>query len=181
MKRRAALLALTIAVAALVSPGAALAARQSSQSPDVTVVLDRQSATAGPGERLEFTSTIHNAGQDERSGLVAHLSIFSTDPGVYVDPEDWSPKRTQYVDELPAGESTDLRWKVLAVTSGPLLLEVSVTDPATSRVVSSTAFRMQVGGQRKLVSSSVLPVVAWAPGTILVLLLATGIRRRRHT
>ena len=179
MRRVAALAAVLLAGAAVLVPGPASADRPA-QSGGVTIALSRQRIAAAPGEHLEFSSTVTNTVGAARSGLVAHLSILSSDPGVYVDPEDWSPKRTQYLSTLGAGDSTRLTWRVQAVTSGPLLLYVSVTDPRTASVTTSSALEMQVGGQRRLVAAEVLPLVVWAPATVLVLLVATGLRKRRH-
>lgn len=178
MRRVAALAVVLLAGVTVLAPGPASAGP--AQSGGVTVALSRQQIAAAPGEHLELTSTVTNTGGAARSGLVAHLSILSSDPGVYVDPEDWSPKRTQYLSTLGAGDSARLTWTVQAVTSGPLLLYVSITDPRTASVTTSGALEMQVGGQRRLVAAKVLPLVVWAPGTVLVLLVATGLRKRRH-
>lgn len=179
MRRLAAAAAVLAAVTVALVP---VPASANGTPPDagVRITLSRQRVLAGPGEHLEFRSTVTSTGDEARSGLVAHLSILSSDPGVYVDPEDWSPQRTQYLPTLGAGDATRLSWKVQAVTSGPLLLYVSVTDPRTGAVTTSSALEMQVGGQRRLVATSVLPLVVSAPGTLLVLLAATWLRKRRH-
>lgn len=41
-----------------------------------------------------------------------------------------------------------MRWDVQAVTSGPLILFVSVTGPAADTVASSGPLNLTVGGQR---------------------------------
>jgi hypothetical protein len=112
----------------------------------VTVALDRSSGTAGPGEKLAFVSTITNTGDTEVRDLTAHLNILTTDADVYVDPEDWSPRRTQYVDVLAAGDTVELDWDVQAVTSGPLVLYVSVSDGTSDQVETSGPFRLTVQG-----------------------------------
>jgi hypothetical protein len=152
----------------------------SEAGPTVTVALDTDRADVGPGERLSFVSTVANVGEQEVTGLVAHLNILTTDPDVYVDPEDWSPRRTQYVDALAPGDTAEVSWDVQAVTSGPLVLFVSVTSLTGDRVVSSGPLRMKVHGQRVVDSTRVLPMVAWTPGLVLLLLGATLVRRRRH-
>jgi hypothetical protein len=180
-------LALLVGVALLAPVASAAAALPPSSSvlaaeagPAVTVELDTDRADAGPGERLSFVSTVRNTGDHEVTGLVAHLNILTTDPDVYVDPEDWSPRRTQYLDVLAPGDTADLSWNVQAVTSGPLILFVSVTSLDGDQVVSSGPLRMTVHGQRVVDSTRVLPLVMWTPAAVLVLLGATLVRRRRH-
>jgi hypothetical protein len=146
----------------------------------IVVELDQSELDAGPGEKLSFESTIRNTGDAPLEGYVAHLNILTTDESVYVDPEDWSPRRTQYLDDLAAGDSATLTWTVQAVTSGPLILFVSVTSPTTDAVTSSGPLQLTVGGQRVVNAGRVLPVVLWTPGAVLLLLGGTFLRRRRH-
>lgn len=166
--------------AAAAAPASSSIVRTAEAGPAVTVGLDTDRVDAGPGERLSFVSSVRNTGDQEVTGLVAHLNILSTDPDVYVDPEDWSPRRTQYLDVLAPGGTADVSWNVRAVTSGPLVLFVSVTSLGGDRVVSSGPLRMTVHGQRVVDSTRVLPLVMWMPAGVLILLGATLVRRRRH-
>jgi hypothetical protein len=65
------------------------------------------------------------------------------------------------------------------VTSGPILLFVSVTSPTARTVTSSGPLNMTVGGQRVVNAGGVLPLVLWMPAGVLALLGATSVRRRR--
>ncbi|MBY9075247.1 hypothetical protein K1X13_10500 [Nocardioides sp. WL0053] len=177
---RLGLLAATLAALLPLGFAGGAAAQSEPAAPAVEVRLDQDAATAGPGERISFESTVTNASELARTGLVAHLSILTTDPDVYVDPEDWSAQRTQYVDELAPGASTTLTWDVQAVTSGPLVLFVSVTGEAAGPVASSGPLDLTVGGQREVDSGQVLGLVLWTPAGVLALLGATLVRRRRH-
>jgi uncharacterized membrane protein len=168
---------LVVAPLALLSGSATAAAAQAPS--DITVVLDKHTLDAGPGEKITFRSTVRNTGDQPETDLVAHLNILTTDPDVYVDPEDWSPTRTQYLDLAP-GDSKSLTWDVQAVTSGPLILYVSVTSPSSDRVSSSGPLNLTVGGQRVVDSGTVLPLVLWMPSGVLALAGATLVRRRRH-
>ncbi len=152
----------------------------SSTSSLIMVEVDETAFDAGPGEKISFTSTVTNTGEESLSGLIAHLNILTSDPGVYVDPEDWSAKRTQYLDDLSSGDSQRLTWTVQAVTSGPLILYVAVSDTGKNRVYASEPIEMTVGGQRVVNSGGVLPLVLWMPAGVLGLLGATLLRRRRH-
>ena len=147
---------------------------------DIVVQLDENELDVGPGEKLTFVSTVRNEGGTTLDGYVAHLNILTTDEDVYVDPEDWSPERAQYLDPLAAGDATELAWSVQAVTSGPLILFVSVTSPDSTSVVSSGPLNLDVHGQRVVDSAGVTPLVLWTPASVLLLLAAVFTRRRRH-
>jgi hypothetical protein len=146
----------------------------------VVVELDQHDLAASPGQKITFASAVSNTGDRPLDGYVAHLNILSTDKSVYVDPEDWSPRRTQYLDELAPGGSTTLSWDVRAVTSGPLLLFVSVTSPTARTVTSSGPLNMTVSGQRVVRAGGIVPLVLWIPLGVLALLGATYVRRWRH-
>lgn len=176
---------LSMAVLVCVLPLALLSVSTTSagaaaSSGDVDIELSRTKVQAGPGQQLFFESRIRNRGNGPLRGYVAHLNILSTDEGVYVDPEDWSPRRTQYLEELGPGESTTLTWNVRAVTSGPLILYVSVTSPTSRTVTSSGPLNLTVRGQRVVNSAGVVPLVVLMPGAVLALLGASLLRRRRH-
>jgi len=177
--RLAAALTVLVPVTLAALPAAA-AADTSGDSLPVTVTVDRRAVEAGPGQRITVRSRIENTGRETLRDLVAHLSVLSTDPGVFVDPEDWSPERTQYVDELGPGESRTLTWSVQAVTSGPIQLLVSVTQPGGAAVVSGGPVDLAVGGRRVVNAGGVLPLVLWVPAGVLAMFGTTVLRRRRH-
>jgi hypothetical protein len=171
----------TLAVGLLAVPSAAAVERRverpAADSP-LSVVLDETALEVGPGQRIEFTSTVRNTGEQPVTDLVAHVAILTSDADVYVDPEDWSPRRTQYVDRLAGGEETTLSWNVQAVTAGPIILYVDVTDPASDTVAVSGPLYMTVTGRREVNSEDAFPLVAGVPAAVLLLLGLTGVRRR---
>jgi hypothetical protein len=180
MSRRLAPLLVVLVVGSLSVPSAAAegrAERPASESP-LSVVLDETELEVGPGQKVSFSSTVRNTGEQPVGDLVAHVAILTSDPGVYVDPEDWSPRRTQYVDRLDAGDETTLSWDVQAVTAGPLILYVAVTDPETDTVAVSGPLYMAVTGRREVNSEDAFPLVAGVPAAVLLLLGLTGVRRR---
>lgn len=167
------------AVLLVLGPGPGGPAALAGTAPaELTVELDRSAVTAGPGQVVRVESTVRNTGSRTTSGLVAHLNVLTTDPGVYVDPEDWSPRRTQYLDTLPAGTGARLDWTVQAVTSGPIVVYVAVTDLAGDRVTVSGPLRMTVTGQRVVDAAGVAPLALWVPAGVLALLGAVLARRR---
>jgi hypothetical protein len=171
-------LALLLPVSLAATPRAAIAA-DSAETLPATVTLDRRAVDAGPGQKVRFQSRIENTGVEPLTDVVAHLSVLSTDPDVFVDPEDWARERTQYIDDLGPGDSTSLTWSVQAVTSGPIQLIVSVTAPGRA-AVSAGPVDLTVAGQRVVNAGGVLPLVLWIPLGVLALLGATLLRRLRH-
>jgi len=80
----------------------------SAASAAVSVHLDRTTISTRIGQRFAFSSTLRNESDQPLPGVIAHLNVLSLDPGVYVDPEDWSSRRTSYLGSLPAHASTRL-------------------------------------------------------------------------
>ena len=145
----------------------------------VSVELDETELTVGPGEQFSFESTLRNSG-DSQSGLIANLNIVGADRDIYVDPEDWSTERTQFLDDLPAGESTQLRWTVRAIDAGELMLYVAVSSTDADSVAVSGPLHVTVTGQRVVNPQNVVPLVMATPVALLALLGLTLVRRRRH-
>jgi hypothetical protein len=148
----------------------------------VTVTIDPPAVDTRLGQEFAFTSTVRNDGDRPLPGLIAHLNILSTDPDVYVDPEDWSEERTQFLAPLAPGGAVDLTWRVQAVNSGDLVVYVAVTPSDRSdSVVASNSLRLTVTEQRTIDSSGVLPVALGVPVVVLGLMGAAARRRRRLT
>jgi hypothetical protein len=168
-------------------PAAALAAAPAAAwtaagSAPVSVELDEAQPAERSvriGERFRFTSTLHNTSGRPLTGLVAHLNVLGLNPDIYVDPEDWSTQRTQYLDPLPGNGSTRLTWDVQAVSTGRLALYVTVTPTeGADEVIASGPLRVTVAQQRMLNAGGVLPLAVGMPVTIL-LLMGVAIRRQR--
>ena len=75
-----------------------------------------------------FHSTITNHGSAPARGLIAHLNVLSLRNGVYVDPEDWSPERTQAVPALDPGESAEQSWTVEAILDGNYMVYMTAIE-----------------------------------------------------
>ncbi|HKE99785.1 MAG TPA: hypothetical protein VKG45_12730 [Actinomycetes bacterium] len=152
-------------------------------APDSTaasVQLDRRTVSTRIGQRFSFTSTVRNTSDQAKSGLVAHLNVLGLDPDVYVDPEDWSSRRTLYLDPLPAHASTRLAWTVQAVNSGRLAIYVTVSaQHGTDAVAVSNLLRLAVAQQQTLDAGGILPLALAVPTTLLLLTGFAARRRRR--
>ena len=176
-----ALLAALVSVVALAAPAAAAPVFASSRAPHaVSVSISRSTAHVQVGQRLAFTTLVRNFGSRPLTGLVAHLNVVSLRPDVYVDPEDWSAQRTQYLSPVAPHTATTLQWTVQAVNEGDLVLYVAVTTKrGTDRVVSSHALRVLATARRVLNPAGVLPVVLGVPAALAVLMVVGQARRRR--
>jgi uncharacterized repeat protein (TIGR01451 family) len=158
----------------------ALAGVPASVAHAVTVTLDSAPVTTAIGQKFTFATTVSNAGPTPASDLVAHLNVLSDDPGTYVDPEDWSSHRTQYLAMIGAGGKLRLTWTVQAVNSGKLTVFVSVLPRhGPGEIATSAPLRFTVTQRKTLNSGGVLPLVLGIPAVIG--LAGLGIRRRRPT
>lgn len=130
------------------------------------------------GQTISFTTTVTDDGRGADGPLIAHLNILSLRPGVYVDPEDWSEERTQYLTPLPPGGSTTLTWTIKAVNSGSLSAYVATVRPGTAQPpTTSPAVTISVASRRPLNSGGILPLAIGIP---LVLALGAGAARLRR-
>jgi hypothetical protein len=131
------------------------------------------------GAPLSFTTTVRNPDDRPLTGLVAHLNILSMDPGVYVDPEDWSTRRTQYLAPVPGHGAVRLGWSVHAVNDGRFVLYVALATAGGDSVVAGPALHAVVRAQQRIDVAGFLPVAIGVPVAVLVLLVAARYRRRR--
>jgi uncharacterized membrane protein len=102
------------------------------------------------------------------------------DPGVYVDPEDWSSHRTRYLPTVPAQGSVRVSWTVKAVNSGSFAVYVAVLPRHGADTIEvSEPLRVDVGRRRTLNSGGVLPLAFGVPGFLALVALGARTRRRR--
>lgn len=169
--------ATTSAAAPAVAGGPASAAAGGADR-TLTVGFDRGALGTRLGSKFGLTSVVRNDSDAPLAGVVAHLNVLSADPGVYVDPEDWSTSRTRYLDPVPAHGSVTLDWPMQAVNSGHFLVYVALARPSgPAAVTSSEALRLDVVEQQTLDAGGALPLAVAGP--VLVGLVMLGVARRR--
>jgi hypothetical protein len=145
----------------------------------MTVRLDRMHVFTSIGKKFTFTTTVRNDGDQTLSGLVAHLNVLSSDPGVYVDPEDWSSHRTRYLAPIPAHSATKISWAVTAVNGGSITIFVAILPRhGSGSIAVSEPLRVQIAKHRTLNSGGVLPLALGLPALLGLSLLGTRVRRR---
>lgn len=151
----------------------------------VEITVDIDYVTVKTGDPIFFDTVVVNPLGEPSPPLIVAMNIINLDQEAdVVDPEDWSPERTQYVDQLAPDAAATLSWRVNAILDGDYIVYMVVMpEPAgrdaTSQAVASTGIHLTVMPFTRLNPRGILPLVLGAP---LVLALGTivtlGIRRR---
>jgi hypothetical protein len=93
--------------------------------------------------------------------------------GDVVDPEDWSPERTQYLESVAPGESVTLSWEINAVLDGNYMVYiVAVPEPenadTSTQTVASRGLHLSVKKFTTLNPSGVLPYAIGVPMVVVL-------------
>lgn len=148
------------------------------------ISVDLEYKTVSAGDEVEFTTVVTNAGAAASPPMNVAMNIVKTGKGEPVDPEDWSPERTQQVASLAPGETSELTWTVEAILEGDYMVYMTVlpqpTGPnATSQPVSSSGIHLTVKSFAKSNPGGVLPVAIGTPVALMAIALVPIVRRRR--
>jgi hypothetical protein len=169
---------------AMAAAGAALFAGQASVATAATdplaVSVDRTLVSTKLGKKIVFHARIANHGAHTATGLIAHLNVLSLRNGTYVDPEDWSSHRTQYLRPIPAGSAVTTTWRVEAVNDGSFGVYVAVL-PASGVArppTTSPTVHLLVAQKKTLNSGGIVPLALGIPGLLGGLALGVRFRRR---
>ncbi len=150
----------------------------------ILIDMDLDYRTVKAGDAVLYTSVLTNTGGEGSPPLCVAMNIVNLNAaGDIVDPEDWSPQRTQYLESLAAGASQTLSWRVNAILDGDYLIYmVVIPEPsgtnATSQVVASSGIHLTVTKFTKLNPSGVLPYAIGGP-VLLTIAIVYLYRRRR--
>ncbi|GAB2760679.1 hypothetical protein GCM10027039_21200 [Terrabacter koreensis] len=172
----------TLALVAGPAPRAAAAPGAGGQGLQISV--DLQYKTVNAGDEIEFDTVVTNAGSTDTAPLNVAMNIVKTGKGDPVDPEDWSPERTQQVDALAPGESSDQTWTVEAILEGDYLVYLTVLPQpsgpnATSQPVSSPGIHLTVKPFATTNPGGVLSVAIGTPVALMLITAVPMLRRRR--
>jgi hypothetical protein len=163
---------------------AVLAAPAAADVADVAVTTDRAGVETQLGRDFHFRTTVTNDGATGTEPLVAHLNILSLTSSVYVDPEDWSTQRTQYLGSIPAGGERTITWNIKAVNDGDFAAYATIlsqNDPAGTAPATGDAVRVAVAKRTTLNSGGIVPLALGIPGALAALAVAARLSRRRVT
>jgi hypothetical protein len=143
----------------------------------VKVVVEPAQVKTLLGDRFMITTEITNTSATPSGEILAHLNVASIEGSVYVDPEDWSPGRSQQLSLQP-GASRKLTWEIQAVNAGHFAAYVVVV-PFGSKVAGNEALmisplvNVDVASRSTLTAGGALPVVVMVP--LLLGLAAAGL------
>jgi hypothetical protein len=153
----------------------------------IQVVPDPPVVSTVLGGRFTITTEIKNTGAAPTGEILAHLNVANIEGSVYVDPEDWSPNRSQQLSLKPA-ESRKLTWELQAVNPGQFAAYVAVVPfgesvKGSEHLMISPLVKVDVVPRTTLTAGGALPVVIAVP---LLIGLAAGaaffrVRRRKAT
>jgi hypothetical protein len=174
------IMAMCAAVVALVAVPAVPARAQPADG--LSVMLAQRQASVAVGARVTVTARIDNRATGPSAGLVAHLSVVTLDPAVYVDLEDWTTSPTRPLAPLPPRGSTTATWEIQAVNAGRFSVYVAVLPNGAAAgpgQALSEPELVAVAGRRAVNAGGVLPVAVAAPVLLGLVALGALVRRRR--
>lgn len=173
-----------IAGLALSLGATAAAALQGPPSAPVQITIDVGAKVVKAGDAVLFNTSLTNSGAENSPSLTVAMNIINLDAkGDVVDPEDWSPQRTQYLENFAPGQSATLSWRVNAILAGDYMVYMVVIpkpagQDATSQPVTSSGIHLTVTPFTKLNPGGVLPFAIGVP--ILLLLGIVFLYRHRN-
>jgi uncharacterized repeat protein (TIGR01451 family) len=149
--------------------------------PTIDIEIDMDAAALKTGDEIEFTTTVTNTADTPSPELVVAMNIINLGKSDPVDPEDWSPERTQAVDPLGPGESAEQTWSVEAILDGNYMVYMTaIVKPGsaaeTSLPVTSPGIHMTVAAYQSTNPAGVLPVAIGMP----LLLIGVALLLRRY-
>ena len=150
----------------------------------LSLTIDAETKDVSAGTSIEYKTVLTNNSTETSASLIVAMNIVNlSKTGDVVDPEDWSPQRTQYVDPIPAGQSTTLAWRINAILDGNFMVYmVAIPSPggptATSHPVASPGIHLMVSKYTRLNPGGVLPYAIGGP--VVLGLVIFAVYRRRH-
>jgi len=145
-------------------------------APSLEISIDMEYAAVKTGDSIEFNTEVTNSGAATSPKLLVAMNIVNLGKGDPVDPEDWSPERTQRIDPLEPGERAEQSWKVDAILDGNYMVYMTVIPApgavdATSLPISSPGIHMTVAAFQNTNPGGVLPIALGIPIALIVLTL----------
>ncbi len=184
--RGAAVVATLLAASLLAVGQADPATAQEAQDAPFEISIDMEVATVKTGDPVLFDTSVTNNSDADSPPLIVAMNIINLDSeGDVVDPEDWSPERTQYVTPMASGQSVRLSWRVNAILEGDYMVYmVLVPEPdgtnATSHPVASPGIHLTVDPFTRLNPGGVLPLVIAIPTLLMAAVGFVMWRQRRR-
>ena len=148
--------------------------------PTIDIAIDMDAVVVKTGDEIEFTTTVTNAADAPSPELFVAMNIINLGKSDPVDPEDWSPERTQAVESLEPGASAEQSWTVEAILDGNYMVYITaIVKPGapaeTTLPVTSPGIHLTVQAFQNTNPAGVLPVALGMPLGLIV--VAIGLRR----
>jgi hypothetical protein len=95
------------------------------------------------GDEVDFDTLLENHATEDSPPVIMAMNIIKlTSTGDVVDPEDWSPERTQYVEFVPAEDELRQSWTIEAILKGDYVVYlVAVPEPGKGSTSHPSAAR----------------------------------------
>jgi len=155
----------------------------SGKSP-LEISIDTDYRIVNAGTPVFYKTSIKNNSLEKSPPLTVAMNIINLDAaGEVVDPEDWSPQRTQYLSSLSPGASAEHSWRINPILDGDYMVYmVVIPEPEspenTSIAYTSAGIHLTVSAYTKLNPAGVLPLALGGP--ILLLFGTILLYRLRH-
>lgn len=167
------------------APALAGPATQAADS-DLQISIDMDYGMVKTGDKVEFNTSVTNQAAEASPALIVAMNIINLDAtGDVVDPEDWSPQRTQYIEELGPGQSAHQAWIINTILEGDymvymVLLPEPETEATTSQPVASSGIHLTVAPFTRLNPEGVLPYAFGVPLLLLAIMFVIYRIRRQQ-
>ena len=155
-------------------------------APTVDVAIDLGATTVRAGTPVLYKTVLTNTGATALPSVIVAMNIINLNAkGEIVDPEDWSPQRTQYTEPIAPGQTVALDWKVNAILDGDYMVYMVVVPPptsheTTSHPVTSPGIHLTVTPFTRLNPGGVLPFAVGGPVVLALVILFVYRHRRKQ-
>jgi ABC-type transport system involved in cytochrome c biogenesis permease component len=149
------------------------------------IAIDTSYSVVKTGDTIRFTTAVTNMRGEQAPPLIVAMNIINLDAkGDTVDPEDWSPQRTQYIETLSAGQSASQEWIINTILDGEfmvymVLIPTPESQDTTTKPVASSGIHLTVTPFTRVNPGGVLPFVIGIP-VLLASITFVVYRQRRQ-
>jgi hypothetical protein len=156
------------------------------QVSEFTIGIDLDYTVVKTGDQVKFNTTITNHGNVSSGAFIVAMNVINLDAkGDVVDPEDWSPQRTQYISSLQPAETTTLPWIINTILDGDymvymVLIPAPTSQESTSLPVASSGIHLTVTPFTRLNPGGVLPFAIGVPILVLIGIIILYRQRNRQ-
>ncbi len=147
------------------------------------ISVDMDYKVVKKGNKFEFNTLVTYNDTEESPSLLVAMNIVDL-KAKPVDPEDWSPERTQSITHLAPGQSANQTWTVHAIVEGDYMVYMVVIPQPdslelTSQPVSGSGIHLTVTPFSRLNPGGVLALAIGMPTGLTLSMALLRWRRRR--